>query len=69
MTTYRKTPVAARELGVSYWRLVNLLRSGKLTPPGRDSSGDFIWDDADIERARAALASGRNRQEPARAAS
>ncbi len=56
MFTYRKTPIAARELGISYTNLHNLIRYGKLTPPGRDSSGHFVWTDADLERARVALA-------------
>ena len=56
---YRKTPVAARELGVGYFQLYDLLRFGKIDPPARDSSGDFIWTDADLERARNALASVR----------
>jgi hypothetical protein len=53
---YRKTPAAARELGITYHRLIGLVRFDKLDqPPQRDSSGDFIWTDADLERARAAL--------------
>jgi hypothetical protein len=51
----RKTPVAARELGVSYNTLINLLRFDKIDPPGRDSSGDYVWTDGDLERAREAL--------------
>jgi hypothetical protein len=63
---YRKTTAAAQELGVPYWRLIGLMRYGKITPPGRDTSGDFVWTDADMARARAALASGRGRHgEPA----
>ena len=53
---YRKTPVAARESGISYTRLMDLMRYGHLAPPGRDSSGHFIWTDADMERIRQALA-------------
>ena len=48
MTTYRKTPAAARELGIPYTRLVNWLRSGRLAPPGRDTSGDYVWTDDDM---------------------
>jgi hypothetical protein len=59
---YRKTPVAARELGVPYYVLTGLLRYGKIDPPGRDSSGDFLWTDADIERARQILADRRQRK-------
>jgi hypothetical protein len=56
---YRKTPVAARELGISYSQLIGLLRYGKISPPGRDTSGDYIWTDKDLTRARAALAAMR----------
>jgi hypothetical protein len=52
---FRKTPVAARELGVAYWRLIGLLRYGKIDPPARDSSGDYIWTDEDLSRARRAF--------------
>jgi hypothetical protein len=52
----RKTPVAARELGVTYHQLIGLLRFSKIDPPPRDSSGDYVWSDADLERARRALA-------------
>ena len=43
---------AAREAGISYACLISLIRSGRLTPPARDESGDFIWTPEDIERAR-----------------
>ena len=52
---YRKTPAAARELGISYTNLIGLMRYGKLEPPERDSSGDYVWTDADMDRARRAL--------------
>jgi hypothetical protein len=51
----RKTPIAARELGVSYHRLINLVRFAKIEPPLRDTSGDYLWSDDDLSRARAAL--------------
>jgi hypothetical protein len=56
---YRKTPRAARELGITYSHLMSLLRYGRLAPPERDDSGDYLWTDADLERARQALADGR----------
>jgi hypothetical protein len=62
MPTYRKTPVAARELGLTYTQLVGLIRYGHIAPPGRDSSNDFVWTDADMDRARAALAARRKRR-------
>jgi hypothetical protein len=58
---YRKTPAAARELGVSYETLYGLLRYDKMAPPGRDTSGDYVWTDADLDRARRALAQSRRR--------
>jgi hypothetical protein len=51
-----KTPVAARTLGVSYHQLISLIRFGKIQPPERDSSGDYLWADSDLERAREAFA-------------
>jgi hypothetical protein len=60
---YHKTTAAARELGVPYHVLIGLIRYGRIDPPAKDSSGDFVWADADLERARQALA-GRSR--PAR---
>jgi len=55
----RKTMDVVTELadeGCTYWRLVSAMRGGKITPlPARDCSGDFIWSDEDLERARAAL--------------
>jgi hypothetical protein len=52
---YIKTPVAAKEPGVSYHQLIGLLRYGKITAPARDSSGDYLWTDTDLDRARQAL--------------
>jgi hypothetical protein len=63
---YRKTPVAARELGVPYWCLIGLLRYGKIDPPARDSSGDYLWSDDDLARARQVIEE-RRRKEVARA--
>jgi hypothetical protein len=53
---FLKTPAAADLLGVGYWRLIGLLRSKRLAPPQKDSSGDYLWTPEDIERARQALA-------------
>jgi hypothetical protein len=65
MSQFRKTPVAVEELGTTYHKLIGLLRFKKISPPGRDSSGDYVWTDEDIERARQALATGRRRVEAA----
>jgi hypothetical protein len=53
--TYRKTPAAARELGTTYHKLIGLIRFDKIDPPARDTSGDYVWTDGDLERARRAL--------------
>jgi hypothetical protein len=53
---YLKTTAAARKLGCSYYRLLYLLRTGKLDV-AKDSSGDFIWSDFDLQKARDLLAS------------
>jgi hypothetical protein len=65
----RKTPVAARELGISYHQLIGLIRYDKIAPPDRDSSGDYLWSDADLERVRSTLATMRRSkpQEPCHA--
>jgi hypothetical protein len=61
----RKTPAAARELGVSSDTLCGLIRRGKLDPlPTKDSSGDYIWSESDLDRARAALAARRQPAKP-----
>lgn len=52
----RKSPLAAKELGISFYRLHGLLRARRITPPQKDSSGDYLWTDEDLERARKALA-------------
>ncbi len=51
-----KTPMAAVEIGTSPYRLQSLIRGGKLTPPQKDSSGDYLWGPEDLDRARAAIA-------------
>jgi hypothetical protein len=60
---FYKTPAVADLIGVSYCCLINLLRSRRLAPPQKDTSGDYVWTVEDIERARQALLSGRRRQE------
>jgi DNA-binding transcriptional MerR regulator len=50
-----KTPAAARRLGVTYHRLMGLIRFGKIPAPQKDESGDYLWLPEDIERARVAL--------------
>jgi hypothetical protein len=68
MSHFLKTPEASRALGVTYHRLVGLLRFRKIDPlPEKDSSGDYVWTRDDLDRARRALRPQRERQEAARA--
>jgi hypothetical protein len=53
--TFRKTPAAARELNTTYHKLIGLIRFGKIEPPGKDSSGDYVWNEGDLTRAHEAL--------------
>jgi predicted site-specific integrase-resolvase len=53
--SYFKSRAVAQALGVPYYRLFELIRSGKLVAPAKDSSGDYCWTEEDVERARAAL--------------
>jgi hypothetical protein len=54
--TYQKTPAVADALGISYSRLINFLRTRRLNPPQKDTSGDYVWTPEDVERARQVLA-------------
>jgi DNA-binding transcriptional MerR regulator len=68
-----KSREVAKRLGITYRVLFEMLRRGRLDPPAKDSSGDYVWTEADVERAQAALASRRRpvtcpwrrREEPA----
>jgi hypothetical protein len=46
-------------LGVGWWVLYGLIRTRKMPAVGKDSSGDLIWSELDVQRAREALAAGR----------
>jgi hypothetical protein len=59
----RKTPQAAREAGIPLTHLYSLLRTGKLAPPAKDSSGHYVWSDADVARIFQALAGDRRQPE------
>lgn len=59
--SFLKTPVVAQTLGVTYGRLFQLIREGKLSPPAKDSSGDYVWLEADVDRARAVLRNAKHR--------
>lgn len=55
----KKSPEAALAANTSYTRLMSLIRYGKLAAPAKDSSGDYVWTDADIERVKQAINSTR----------
>jgi hypothetical protein len=59
---YYKTGAVAKELSIPMSRLRSLIVTGRLDAPAKDSSGDFIWRNEDIERARAALQVDRRRK-------
>jgi hypothetical protein len=61
----KKTKDVARELGISVLKLRAMLQNEKLEPPPKDSSGDYVWTDADVERARVAAQTDRRRRRPA----
>jgi hypothetical protein len=62
-----KTPIAADRLGISEGRLHYLIRSRKIQPPPKDTSGDYCWQDSHIEAARAVLGVDRRRKAVAHA--
>jgi hypothetical protein len=62
VSRHLKTPLAAISLGVTYNQLINLLRFNKIPQPERDSSGDYLWSEADLARARKAFAGRRHRE-------
>lgn len=55
MNAYVKTPIAARQLELSYTKLINQVRYGKIKAPVKDSSGDYMWSAADMAAARNAV--------------
>jgi hypothetical protein len=50
-----KTVELAGLLGIPFYRISYLLRSGKIPRPGRDASGHLLWNDREIEQVRRAL--------------
>lgn len=59
MSHFKKSTVVARELGVPYNRLMMWIRNGKLAPPAKDSSGDYIWSASEVEAAKLSLRKSR----------
>jgi hypothetical protein len=54
---------AAPILGEPLPKLCQLIRTGRMVEPARDSSKRFIWTEADLEAARRALQTDRRRRE------
>jgi hypothetical protein len=54
------TMTLARSLGVSYWRLIGLLRSGQLCPPQKGSDGSYQWTPTDIKNVERLLRARRD---------
>jgi hypothetical protein len=61
MADYFKTTAVCRLLGRTYHEVIGLVRFDKIPAPSKDTSGDYVWTLADIDRARQALAGGRRR--------
>jgi hypothetical protein len=61
LMAFLKTPMAARQLGIGYTALMNLIRFDHVAPPEKDSSGDYVWTEGDLERVRQALARRKKR--------
>jgi hypothetical protein len=58
-----KTPVAAMHLNTTYHRLIDLVRFQKIPAQGKDTSGHYIWGQADLDRAREALKMDRRKRQ------
>lgn len=58
-----KSGAVTRLLGVPYYTLFEMMRGGHLQPPQKDSSGQFVWTEADLERARQAVANRQARRQ------
>jgi hypothetical protein len=52
---FRKTSSVAKLLGVQYWILFDLIRGNKIPSPAKDESGDFVWLEKDLNRAKLIL--------------
>jgi hypothetical protein len=54
-----KTPIACDLIPATYTQLANMLRCKKIKAPPKDTSGDYLWGQEDIEAARRVLAARR----------
>jgi hypothetical protein len=56
MFPFLKTPEVAKALGVTIYRINDIIRFGKVDPlPPKDHSGHYAWFPPDVERARQVL--------------
>jgi hypothetical protein len=55
MIRHKKTAEVVRQLETTLHKIIGLLRYNKITPPAKDSSGDYCWTPQDIAAARQAL--------------
>ena len=55
MDDYRSTPQAARLLGISPSQLAKAVWDGRVAPPQKSPSGNYLWTQEDIEHAAWAL--------------
>jgi hypothetical protein len=63
-----KTPQVAATLKTTVATLYAMLRAQKIAPPRKDYSGDFVWEEDDVARARAALGIDLRRRKAAHSA-
>jgi hypothetical protein len=62
MRNYCNTLAAADAVGTTSANLLQMIRNGKLKAPIRSPSQTYMWDKADVERARVALRNDRRRK-------
>jgi hypothetical protein len=65
MQSTKTTMEVVALLGVKHYLVRDALRTGKLAPPPKNSSGDFLWGSEHIAAPRKALASRRRKAVPA----
>jgi hypothetical protein len=68
MTTREAAQIVGKDsIGhVSYRRLWEQIRAGKMPPPAKNASGDYTWTETDLENARKAIVSDRRRRKAVR---
>jgi hypothetical protein len=64
----KKTRTMLGETGATYGQLVGWLRCGRLPPPQKDVSGDFLWSGSDVARVRALVEAAKQRKQRKQAA-